>query len=326
MPAPAVPSAASAVPPTVTGNAGSAKYAVRGPPTRRPTGRRTTSCEVHTRALRVPCSLGYRNKSATAFNVRPRHAVELPSSAASAALEDLAPAGAAVPVADFRIAVAAGTCQSGQSSPPHCCDPERAFGFEAAWDRAEFRQFVRAKQPPARRPPIAGDVVTGIPGDFGPMAPSDGAAERGAQYLMTAVLASRLSAPVFVEEAGDIGAHNQAGAEMAVTGRMALGRYDGPRIQGSSRRAGRDWTRGQGWTQIRGETGPRGMQGLPGPEKALVFQTVQQAGPEVICPGPTVVTGCSTSNYSARIQHSDDHCVVNRPETKWTEARCCSLK
>ena len=39
---------------------------------------------------------------------------------------------------------------------------------------------------------------------------------------MTAVRASRLSASVFVGEAGDIGAHNRADAEMAESGGMAL--------------------------------------------------------------------------------------------------------
>ena len=82
----------------------------------------------------------------------------------------------------------------------------------------------------------------------------------------------------------------------------------------------------RGETGPQGEAGPRGMQGLPGPDKALVCQTVRQEGQAATCPATTVVTGCSTSNSSTRIQHADDGCVASGPETKWTEARCCSLQ
>ena len=70
-----------------------------------------------------------------------------------------------------------GARSAGSAAPR---DPERASVFEAAQDRAELRQIVRDEQPPARRPSIAGDAVTGIPGGFGPMASGDGAVEHGA--------------------------------------------------------------------------------------------------------------------------------------------------
>ena len=42
------------------------------------------------------------------------------------------------------------------------------------------------------------------------MAPRDGAVEHGAQYVMTAIRTARLSASIFVEETGNIGAHRRA--------------------------------------------------------------------------------------------------------------------
>ena len=82
----------------------------------------------------------------------------------------------------------------------------------------------------------------------------------------------------------------------------------------------------RGETGSRGEAGPRGERGLPGPDKALVCQTVRRAGHEATCPDAAVVTGCSTSSYLAEIQHSDDRCEASHPGTEWTEARCCSLR
>ena len=68
------------------------------------------------------------------------------------------------------------------------------------------------------RAAIAGDAGARVPGGLGPMAPHDGAVEHVAQYLMTAVRAAWLAASVFVEEAGDIGAHNGTDAKMAESG------------------------------------------------------------------------------------------------------------
>ena len=96
---------------------------------------------------------------------------------------------------------------SGQRDQPHRRDAGRAFDCEAAQGRAE--------RPPARWTAAADDAGARVPGGFGPMVPRDGAVEHVAQYVMTAIRAARLSASAFVEEAGDIGAHDGPDAEMA---------------------------------------------------------------------------------------------------------------
>ena len=117
----------------------------------------------------------------------------------------------------------------------HCRDADRVFAFALAQDRAELRQIVRAKQPNARRTPIADDTRARVPGGFGAMAPRDGAVEHGVQYVMTSIRPARLPAPVFVEEAGNIGPHHRADAEMAESGQdgaveIAQGRLDRGRL------------------------------------------------------------------------------------------------
>ena len=59
------------------------------------------------------------------------------------------------------------------------------------------------------------------------MAPGDGEVEHVAQYLMTSIRAARLSASVFVEEAGNVGAHDRADAQMMPAfGKMRLDAID----------------------------------------------------------------------------------------------------
>ena len=83
----------------------------------------------------------------------------------------------------------------------------------------------------------------------------------------------------------------------------------------------------RGETGPKGEAGSRGERGLPGPDKELVCQTTsKEPGSEAICPDGFVVTACSAGSNQVSIRHLRDRCVSDDPETKWTEARCCSLQ
>ena len=124
---------------------------------------------------------------------------------------------------------------SRQQEQAHRRDAGRAFGFALAQDRAKLRQVVRAEQPPARRTAVADDAGARIAGGFGPMAPCDGAIEHAAQDVVGAVRPARLPASVFVEEAGGVGAHHRADAQMAESGQdgaveIAHGGLDGGRL------------------------------------------------------------------------------------------------
>ena len=106
----------------------------------------------------------------------------------------------------------------GQREQAHRRNAGRICVLAQAQDRAELRKVVRAEQPPARRTAIADDAGARVPGSFGPMAPGNDAVEHATQYVMTSIRATRLSASVFVEEAGNVGARDRVDAKMAESG------------------------------------------------------------------------------------------------------------
>ena len=83
---------------------------------------------------------------------------------------------------------------SGQQDQTHRRDAERRSFLQLPQHLAELHQIGGAKQPPARRRPVADDTGARIAVRFVPITPCDGAVEQAAQNVVTAVRATRLRA------------------------------------------------------------------------------------------------------------------------------------